>query len=181
MGEAKAAPVLFLKQEMQRRGEDLTAELMKRLAPEDAQAFEAALAVSWFPIEVITRIITTGVPLLYPGDRTGLRKFGFELAQDNLTGLYKVLVRMTTVPFLIAQVAKLWNNYHRQGKTWAGHDLNARTAFMVVGEYPELTEGYREHLTGYVHGALSLTRVENVQVTHDARDANAWRWDAEWS
>lgn len=180
MADTKGTTLVFLKQAIARKGGDLERRFLNGLSPDEVKLYTTVMPVSWLPIEPVTRMLKAGAETLYPGDRQGLRKIGHDLAQDNLTGLYKVLIKMTTVPFLMAQIAKLWETYHKQGRARIERTGEGNQATMIVEDYPDLPADFRELLCGYVVGAMELTGARNVRIEHDARDPKAWRWAGSW-
>jgi hypothetical protein len=180
LADVKGTTLVYLQQEFKRKGEAAEKKFLSRISPDEAKLYQSALPIAWFPLEPVTRILAAGAEVLFPGDAQGLRKLGHGMAQDNLTGIYKILIKLTTVPFLIAQVAKLWGTYHKQGRAYVIREGEAKRAVLVVEDYPEMPAKFRELNSGYIIGALELTNAKKVTVEHDGSDPEAWKWVGTW-
>ena len=109
-----------------------------------------------------------------------VRRFGEINAEHDLKGVYKLFLRVSSVPFVIKQTARMWNTYHDTGEAFVLKGENAKEASLVIKNYPDLPKPIRESSAGYIVGALRLTGAKNVQVVHDESDPMAWTWTARW-
>jgi hypothetical protein len=156
------------------------ARLLAALRPEDQAVLQTALPGNRIADDVNDRIYAAAAATLFPGDAKGVWAIGRQMARDNLTGIYKILLRLTTVPFIIDQTAKLWHTYPEHGSARAEKVPGEKRGRLVVTEFPGFTACMREMLSGYVTGTLELTGARDVRVTHDDRNRAAWVWEIRW-
>jgi len=175
----KGAGIVFLRERLKKESKKLDRELASKLNPEDAKIYQAAMAITQVPVEAVQRIYQTGVPMLYPGTEKAFYQFGHEQAHDNLRGIYKLFLKIASVPYVIGQTAKLWKTYHSDGKPIVEYDKTQNQASLRVEEYPALPEIIREVIRGYIAGGLALTGGKNIQVAREDRQ-KVWKWTATW-
>jgi len=181
MGDYKGAGVLFVRKLLRERGAKAEARFLDGLEPEERELFMKTTASSWVPVETMTRYQDLAAALLYPGQSSGLRDLGRAMAADHLTGLYQALARLTTVPFLMSQTARLWSTYHRQGRASTRQGEGANHVIFTVEGYPTLPEHFRECLSGYVHGMLELVGARDIRVLRaSGASPEAWTWTLFW-
>ncbi len=180
MPRSKGTNVVFLRKLMEKRGPTAEADFLARLEPEEKRIFATALPISWVPSEMVAHMLEVAAATLYPNDPLGLRWIGQDLARDNLSGIYKSLLRLTTITFVIGQCAKLWNIYQEQGRAHAEKDSQENRAVVVVEEYPDLPQAFHEEIAGYILGTAEFTGVRNIRVTPDLSQPQAWKWIVTW-
>ncbi len=179
--EYKGSAVSFLRGLMSKQPESIRAAFEQKLSAEDLQLFRATMAVSTVPIASANSMYIAAVEVLYADEsrNQGLRKLGKELARDNLSGIYRLLLKVLSVEMLIDQCAKLWRTYHSSGEA----SVNKRSADghydFVVKNSPDLPEPYREFVCGYIEGAVTLTGGKDARVVKGG-DPSAWTWDVSW-
>jgi hypothetical protein len=155
------------------------ARLAKALSPEDALAFEATQTMTWISVDTWARIAAVAAPLVFPDEPDPLHALGRDNARHDLNGVYKILVRMMTVPFVVEQSAKLWRTYHSSGEGQCYRIGERELHFDVIG-YPDLPEVIRVSTSGYCEGTIAMTGAKGVRVTHIVDDPQRWRWHIFW-
>ncbi len=179
MSDYKGVGVVFVRNALTNAGGDALARVREGLDEEERTAFDRTMATDWVPIELITKLFVLSAPILFPGKPNPLREVGAELARDNLRGVYRYLVRVMTVPFVIDQAAKLWRSYHKHGSASVVAYGEHAISLMVQG-YPRLPERFRECMCGYIVGTLELAGAKNVAVAKSEDDPNAWEFRIAW-
>jgi hypothetical protein len=100
------------------------------------------------------------------------------LAQDNLGGPYKHFVRLMSVALLMKQTALLWRAYHNAGRTEV-QQLGKYQVVLLVHDYTDLPEPFRECMCGWIEQAITMTGGKNATVTKS--DGNgAQTWEMTW-
>jgi hypothetical protein len=180
MAVYKGIGTVAIRHAIRLRGGLLEQQLLAVLAPEEAALYKNTVPMALVPIEAGTRIIEKAAPLLFPGDSEAVEKVGQEIANNELKGLYRFLVRHATIPLLIRQAAKLWRIYHTKGH--AGAETNGKDHYLLftVNDYPDLPERFREMMSGYIHGTVALAKKKNIQVLRDSSNPEAWKWHVTW-
>jgi hypothetical protein len=179
MGNIKGSTVNFIRQEIEKLGGVAMDKLMFALTPEVQTVFKKTLPIQWVPIEHFAAIVKAASPVLYPGDSLAQQKLGQAMAKDNLSGIYKVLMRFTSVPYLAEQSSKLWSTYHQQGKA-RSEQLTANAANFILEDYPTAPPVFLDFLTGYVYATLSFAPVKNIKIVLDTSNSSAWKYQVTW-
>ena len=112
----KGAGIAYLRKKIREKGEAAENRLLVQLSPDEKDCFRTALAVNWIPAHTATIIYQKAIPIVYPDDSDGLVQLGKEIARENFTGMHRLLFSVTTVPFLIGQMGRIWHKYHQKGK-----------------------------------------------------------------
>ncbi|MBN1594839.1 hypothetical protein JW933_02830 [candidate division FCPU426 bacterium] len=180
MGRSKGVGVVELKKIFSQKGRALEETLISRLDEDSARIYRFSVEASWIPLEVMASIYETAAGVLYPDEQDGLFKIGEAQAKNQLTGIYRIIMKIINVPYLIEKTAKLWKLYYDQGEAHTEKQESTNLAVMVVTGFPELPFPNRETTRGYVAGAIGLTGGKNVKVTGDYTNPLNWRWLMEW-
>jgi len=172
--QMKASGIVNTRKLLRELGTAAETAVLEQLAPDDAKIYRETMPINWVPVESVTRILVAAAPVVCAEHPQPIHELGRRLANIELTGLYKVLIRMTTVDFMISQAAKIWGTYHQQGEALALKSSEHEAVFTVKN-YPELPERYREMLCGYLQGMVELTGAKLIRVKRDDQPAE-WRW-----
>ena len=176
----KGTGAVFVRSFVRSRGPEAEARLLAKLSPEDAERYLRTLAFDWIPIATISRIFEAAAPLAFPGNADAMRLLGREMARDHLRGIYRFLLRITTVAFVMTQTARLWSTYHRKGVAHLAENTAPNMITLVVSDYPELPDRFRECMCGYIVGTIELVGVQEIRV-HKLGDASSqWQWRISW-
>ena len=171
MAGYKGVGIVFARAQVRAAGrEDALLEL---LSADTRTTFLQATAGGWYPIEQATEIFTKASPLLFPGAANPLREFGRALAQDNLGGVYRHIVRLVSVPFLIKQTMVFWRLYHNAGRATCSSE--ARSALVELYDYADCPERFRECLCGWIAGAVEVCGGTNARVLKEEGYPFVWR------
>lgn len=179
MADYKGTGVVSVREAIQKRGSQAENSLFDLLTSEEKQVYLKTMPIHHIPIEQGTAIIVKAASVLYPQDNLAVHKLGFEMADHDLKGIYRFMVKLATVPFIIKQAASLWKVYSVKGRAWAEPRGEKSAVFLLEG-YPELPERFREMMSGYIQGTLSFTGVKNIKITRQNDDPNVWKWPITW-
>jgi len=179
MNNYKGTGAVFVRKLIASRGPEFEQRFLARLNPAEVAIYHQTFEFDWIPIEVITRFFEVAAPLLYPGQMDGLRMIGQQMARDNLRDIYRILLRVATVPFIIGQSARLWQTYHRKGRAVLERSEPNLMRF-VVRDYPDLPERFRECLCGYIMGLMELVAARDIRVLKYSDAPEAWSWKIAW-
>jgi hypothetical protein len=170
---------VFVRTLVRSKGGDVEAKLVAQLTPDELRRYETMTATEWVPIEFATRLFELAAPLVHPGKPQALRLIGQDLAADNLSGVYRYIARVLTVPFLLGQSATFWRSYHRHG-TSRLEVIGPNEAEFVVEGYPRFPERFRECMCGWIVGTLLATGAERPLASKIDDDPEHWRWRIRW-
>ena len=170
----------YLRRRVRELGDGTEERLLVGLDPSDRELYNNALAVSWIDVGGAARIYDTAARILYPDSDEPLVDLGRDMAHADLTGIYKVLLRVATIPMVIERAARLWSTYHKKGDARIEREGNAKRADLIIDGYPELPQAIRVNVSGYVQGVVELTGSKNARVVHTGGRPEAWRWSISW-
>ncbi len=179
MSDYKGTGVVFVRKAVEAAGEDAVRRFREALSEEERATLDRTVATDWVSIEFVTKLFEASAPILYPGKPTALRLVGQALARDNLQGVYRYLVRVLTIPFVLDQSAKLWHTYHRRGEPELLREGSHACTF-VVRRYPRLPERFRECMCGYILETIGLAGGRDALVAKNDEDAEAWAFRCSW-
>jgi hypothetical protein len=180
MTEYKGTAITFLRGLLSEQPESVRTAFESALSSEDIEQLSSVLAISNVPIAYATRLYMAAAPALYPDEvvEIGLRRIGRALAYDNLSGIYRLVLKVLTVRMLIEQCARLWRTYHSAGKASTRRLSDTHYLFLVV-DCPDLPERYRELVCGYIEGAVAQAGGKEPRVTKAGKPSE-WSWDVTW-
>jgi len=183
MGKIKAIVIVRLRQQVfPSQAKDVEAKYLEALAPDERAFYQSALPSTRIPLAQAMVMICKAAEILYPGrGDAALRELGRMQAHADMTGLYKVLMRVVTVAYAVKQAAALWRQYHDQGEARVEQDpaVPGAAAFVVTG-YPEAPRSFTFYNAGYIAGVLELTGATNVDVSVNFDNPQAWRTEVRW-
>jgi hypothetical protein len=178
MAKSKGTYVVFFRTLWQ--GHPGSEEVFRtQLSDEAREIYDSALPIAWVPEPIVAEMEDRIAAVLFPGSPDGLQQIGKLQAEHDLRGVYRVLLRVITIPMLIKKAASLWSTYHDAGTADVA-DLTDKTATFVVEGYPDMPQSVREVTTGYIMGAVEMTRARDVQAVLDEADPNRWAWVVTW-
>jgi uncharacterized protein (TIGR02265 family) len=180
VARCKGTNLIYLRKLLQDRGPEAEAAFRQWFPLQEQEVFRSAMPVSWVPVELMARYFQAAAEVAFPGDPLGLRKVGAGIARDNLNGVYKILLRVVSVPVLIQQSAKIWSVYQEKGLPSVQRDGDHAGSFMVT-DFPDLPPAFREQIAGYLEALLEMSGARDPRVKVDERDPQAWTWRISWS
>lgn len=180
MDQYKGTGIAFMRKLAKERGLGESV-IEARLSTEDIEVYRALTAMTWVPTQAALRILEAGAEVLYPGSADGTYEINRLMAQDNMNGIYKILLRVVSVRTLIDRAAKLWSMYFSKGKGHGEGDPEVRAVTFVLEEYPELPDGMLKVIAGFLHGLLELTGAKDIHIAIDGANPLQWRWRITWN
>ncbi len=177
MALVKVAGVIFMRDLIKSRGEAVVNGYLKTLTQEDRNIYQNLLPINKLPIEQITRFYELAMPLLFPDKplAEGLWQLGYQNAENDMKGLYRFILRVFSLETVIKQAAAIWKLYHEKGEA-SVQRVSAKNIKFLVKNYPEIPKSFREQLSGYISGLISLTGAKGIEVVRNDANPNAWEW-----
>jgi hypothetical protein len=176
----RGSAVHSLREQFKQHGESVEKCFLESITSEQALMYLSALPLSWVALRTAKIIFEKAAPLLYPEHPQALQCIGYDRAKNNLTGLYKFILKVSTPAFVIGQTAKIWNLYYNMGKASSLIDVRRNRAEMHVTGFPEWPRTFREITSGYIVGAVELTGAKNIRLERDDSDPEDWKWVGSW-
>lgn len=182
LGEAcfKGASVVFMRKELRKR--ELESRFDAELNdPATKRRFDVILATDWVPVTDMERFMLAAVPLLYPGKVGALRLLGRDVAQEHLPTVYKILIRVASVHFVLEQAARIFKTYNSTGDAHVERRPDVKNAAdLVICNYPDMNASLRESGAGFIIGTFELVGAKDVRVVIDDADPQRWVFHITW-
>jgi hypothetical protein len=156
------------------------ARFLATLAPEDREGYEGALHFHWLPADSVTRIFVAAAPFFFPSSPKALQQLGQLLATRSFSGVYKLILSVPSLPFVVRRASMVWSWYHDLGEA-SIEDASDHALTLVVRGTPRLPEAMRELIAGHLLALAEATHTPNAKVTLFSDDPSAWRWKIRWS
>jgi hypothetical protein len=180
MEDYKGVGIVFLRKFVQAHGEAIERKLISGLTPLQLQTYQHAQNRHWISTGTAAEIFHIVAQLLYPGDDLGLQHLGRERAKYNFSGIYRTLLKVATIPFLVRQAAKMWRISYNQGVAKAERIENKNEVHFFVENYPGLPPVLREVGCGYIRGVVEFAGKKNIQVRKEDLNPKLWKWIITW-
>lgn len=177
MPKAKAGDIVTLRTLL--HGHRTEEPFLAALSPEAQRVYRTSTASSWVDLPVAFEIYARAAERLYPTEHEPMRRLGREIGRIQMTGIYKVFLRIATPEFLVSRVSHLWRTFYDHGQATV-EAFTRDSGVLVVGGFPELVHTQREYIAGYLIILLELTGAHGVRVTLMENDPQAWRWLLAW-
>jgi len=175
----KGVGVVFVREQVRALDDERQSAFRAALTPEQLACFEETVATQWVPIEHATACFEALAAVAYSDADDPLLDVGKALAHHDLRGVYRYLVRVATIRFLISQTARLWSTYHRHGEA-VMQDLGERHVRLRVTGYVKLPQRFRHCSTGWIHRAMEICGARTIDIRED--DARPpWDWVIRWT
>jgi hypothetical protein len=122
------------------------------------------IAMEWLPIEHFYAVIDHAQSVLYRGNANDVADLGYESIRRDLTALYRLLVRVSSVEAILSRTSRLWSAYNRNHGTVTVQMLS-RTAADVAyeGIPPHAPAAFWAFQRGALRAVVEATGVRNVR------------------
>lgn len=177
MAKVKASDMLIVKKLLQEAR--VEPKLLAACPADVLRTYQTAGATSWIELAHEAHCLEIAARVLYGGDPEGLRRLGREVARHQFRGIYKVFLAIPSVEFIVKRVSSVWRTQYDEGEARV-EDLSHRSAVLVAAGLPDMTPVQREYVCGYLQGILELTGAQQVRVSKQELDPQAWRWSLSW-
>jgi hypothetical protein len=182
LGNVKCTSFLSLKQYWPSLGPDTESRFIQSLPPALAEVYSNLTPGKMLPIETTVAMNEVFGRFLFPQDPESeqLVKLGVLLANLDLNGIYKLLLKITSVPYAIQQSAVLWQTFHDQGETFI-EQPDKNHLFYLIFDYPTMPLKYRIFLSGWIKGLLEICGAKNISITLIGHQAPHVTFDIHWT
>ncbi len=167
--QVKGATIVSTKSFVEKTHEE---ELIKWLSnlPEQSQTiYTQTIAESkWYPLNdafiIPTRIM---LAMFYNNDLRGAYELGSFSAEQGLTGIYKVFVKIGSPSFIISRAAKVFSAYYKDSNIKVLSSTK-KSVILMIDKFPEYADVVEQRIIGWIDKALVISGCKNVktQVVH---------------
>jgi hypothetical protein len=180
MPNCKGTGIFFLRSLFKQSGQEKEQLFLAGLSPEESDLYQNTSPVAMVPMEIATKLYALAAPMLFPEASKPLVQFGELAARSNIKSFHQFLLRLTDVPFIASQAAKIWSLHNDQGVAKAENSKDEKRVVFTINDYPNLPAPYREMLCGYTAGLVKMSGAKMVVVKHLDSDPMAWEWIITW-
>lgn len=182
MNQIKGSSVEFLRQYIKKFDPNMESAMIKLLDGQCRQVYNQAMSVGWVPVEVMDKLLIAFAQTLYADDRLedAMEKIGYDMGQTQLSGIYRVIIKLSTLPMFVNKSAQLWRLYYKKGTGRAYMDSKSKTAVFSVKNYPDLPLSLRLATIGFIKAVGMLAGLNQVTVEHHQEQKRLWLWVASW-
>lgn len=99
-------------------------------------ARKKVLENEWVPDRVGAEGLSQADKILGKGDMALVRKLGYLIAKDNLSGIYKAFIKLTTIESLLKRADVVWKKYYSDGYIEILTQEPKRYVFEIVNYQP---------------------------------------------
>jgi hypothetical protein len=174
----KAAALVIVRARVRALGTEAEAALLERLSPDQRACWETLTATQWVPMQTAEALLGESAPILYPHDVDPSRTLGAALASEMMGGIYRYVLRVVSVPFLIGQTATVWSRFQDTGAA-STEQLTPASARLVVRQHPTLPPHVRRTITGWLEESIRKTGARSVRAEERGGPAQ-WEWVCHW-
>lgn len=179
MARVKASGIKTIAQIVAERGPAAEREFTAKLTPETLKTLQNSGSTSWIPFPAEAEVFEVASALLFPGEPQALRSLGYEVARRQFAGIYKVFLVVASVQFVVKRVSSLWDTIYDSGQARVD-GFTAHGGTLVASGIPDQLPVQREYICGFLTGLLELTHSNNIRITKDEGDPQAWKWKIAW-
>lgn len=152
--------------------EDVLREIKNGLSPENRDILEkGVLPHAWVPYSLYVELNVEADRVLGRGDLELCREMGRYGARVNLPTLYRIFLRMGSVPFMLRKAAKLWNVHYDSGSIDV-EVLPGESARLTISDFDEPHRAHCLSVLGWAEGAAAITGASIV----GAREESCRTW-----
>ncbi len=175
----KATFIDFVRQELAKHP-GAAERFLAQLSDEEQAKYRAVLPLSWLTPEFGSRLLEASAPILFPEAKDPVYELARRQARHDMNGIYRLLLKVATVPMVIERAAKVFATYHRRGTAEVKKVEGENRGTFLIHDYPELPRTIRVSVAGFTHGLLEMTGAKEIEVRIDESDPQHWRWAITW-
>ncbi|HEY1097843.1 MAG TPA: hypothetical protein VGF99_02905 [Myxococcota bacterium] len=140
------------------------------------------LPQSFVELELSDPLLRCAVDGLFDGDLRQLFELGRRQLRNDMSGIYRVFLRVASPAFVADRAAAIYAVYGRGLGTMTARHQTPRSFDLVVMDRPLPSPALFEYLRGSICGALELTGVRDLQVAATPlQAAGSCRFRASWT
>jgi hypothetical protein len=182
MIKVKAGTLSALKATFEKKDPALSKAFLDSLTAEERQTYKVSLVSSWVSKDTSIQISIKAAAVLFPNlpKAQGLREIAVLQAYHDTSGVYKLLFKIVSIPYIIKQSAILWKLYYDQGKAHVEeYPGEPKKITFIVEEYP-MDPDHAEIISGYTTGLMKLSGAKDIKIHYDLSKPNSGKWDITW-
>ncbi len=177
--KTKNTDIAYLREILRARGGGLEGAVLAKVSADARQLYENGLAFQWTPLDLQMEVFVAAAEVLFPGDPEGPFRIGRLLADKAYGGVYKAVLRIPSMSFVVGRGPQVWSSYYDVGEAVV-ENVHAKGCELVVRGFPDFPDVMRDQLRGHLSVLIERTGQKTYSIEHVATDPAAWRWVMRW-
>jgi uncharacterized protein (TIGR02265 family) len=145
---------------------EVMAVVMRRLSPATAALVETPpLPVTWLPVAHYGEVVSTVLSVGFGGDEKRMVEMGRRAFKQDLSGMYRVFIKLMSPQHVIERASKIWLTYNRNNGILRALPSGPQRCDVIyegiVGVYP----GFWSFQRGCLTAAVQATGYQQAQTT----------------
>jgi hypothetical protein len=155
---------------------------LRTLPASTAELFtRSRYAQEWVPLEHAHLLYVSALADLFGGDTNKIFEAGRLQLRNDLTGIYRVFLRVASPAFVAERTAAIYAVYYRSCGTLSVVDRGEHFVDVKLEHRPFPSDAFFHGLRGAIFGALELTGINDLRVEIvDAPAADTRLYRATW-
>jgi hypothetical protein len=121
-------------------------------------------ALSWKPEKLFIDLITTADKILGKGDYQLCHDIGRYIAQQSVSTIYKIFIRINTPTFVIKRAPTFWRQLHNHGSLEVTQSSRDHATILLHDEVSH-SKAFCRGLIGFFERILELCGAKNISIT----------------
>jgi uncharacterized protein (TIGR02265 family) len=180
MAMVKCSDVVALRKLFKDEGKETEDRFLSKLPPNLIDMYQKVMATDWVAIPDQMKIYQAAAETVFPDSDNNMRDLGKALAERTYTGVYRVFLRIPTVPFVANRAAQIWRTFYDTGNMRV-ENQTGKSLDLVLADFPELPKPMRAMAGGHMTLLLEMTGAKDISIQQIDADCTAWRWHVEWN
>jgi hypothetical protein len=117
----------------------------------------------WVPERISAELSETADKTFGKGDGVLMRQIGYKIAKDNLKGIYKAFIKLTSIKSLLRRANVVFKKYYSHGWIEPVEESEKSYTFEIVGHtpFPSTCPG----ILGWIDAIIEVYKLKGT-VTH---------------
>ncbi len=126
---------------------------------------QGPLLSEWYPFELFLTFAERADQVCGNGDGSLLRPMAGQVAQDNLTTVYKTFFRVATPSFILKRAVQIWHQYYDSGELLIVRN-EPRLVDIEISDFETPHHIHCESIAGWVQRCIQMTGARDCTVQH---------------
>lgn len=179
MTEARGSNLHHMRSYVQSQYSDRAwSQVLESMSEDDASTLRGLLPVGWYPLGLQYRLARAVDTTLGQGDGAEIPNIGRYEAQQDLTVVHRLFLRMANPGFVLEQSGRYWSRFYKSGR-WEVTRHSSKTASARLLALEPFDALMADYLGAYIHEMWALMKAEVTTMTSVAR-SNVIHLDGSW-
>jgi hypothetical protein len=176
MANVKGTDVLTIRRLLAEAGPEVEARVLAKVSSDVVGAYRRTVASTWTAVELQAAFYEAAADALFPGQHDPVELLFIEVARRSYSNVYRFFLSIPSIPFLVAQAARLWRTYYDTGTASAEFVAKGKARFKV-SHFSALPRVLRSAITGHIRFLVENTGAKAVSIAVDESNPVHWIWE----